>query len=152
MGRCATASNRNWLFLSDCHWRLSPDPNWSFLSDSIWLISPDPNSGLTVNEWCSQNGYSKHQFYYWKQIAKTAYVKSILPLESETTTVSTIPDQKPLELYNLSESSDNCPTEPQTYHEASDHISVFFNDVRIDVTTQATDEFIARVIKAVRYA
>jgi len=116
------------------------------------LFQEQKASGLTVNEWCSQNGYSKHQFYYWKQIAKAAYVKSILPLKSESTTVPTIPDQKSLELYNLSESSDNCPTEPQPYHETSDHISVFFNDVRIDVTPQATDEFIARVIKAVRYA
>ncbi len=105
-----------------------------------------------MNEWCSQNSYSKHQLYYWKQIAMAAYVKTILPLESEPTTVSTIPEQKLLELYNLSESSDNCPTETQTYHETSDHITVFLNDTRIEVTPGATDEFITRVIKAVRYA
>ena len=116
------------------------------------LFQEQKSSGLTVNEWCFQNGYSKHQFYYWKQIAKAAYVKSILPLESANTTVPTIHEQKSLELYNLSESSDNCPTETQPYHESSDHISVFLNDARIDVSSQATDEFITRVIKAVRYA
>ena len=37
------------------------------------------SSGLTVKEWCSQNNVSVYAFYYWKRIAKEAYVDSIIP-------------------------------------------------------------------------
>ena len=79
------------------------------LSKWTSLFQEQADSGLTVKEWCSQNSLSIHAFYYWKRIAKEAYVSSImpeivpLPIES----LQPIPaSDDEHELYKLRESSE----------------------------------------------
>lgn len=109
------------------------------------------SSGLTVKEWCSQNNISVHAFYYWKRIAKEAYVDSIIPdivpvasslsTFSEASAVNT-PQQLPnsRDLYNFSKS---------TSHDA---ITISIGDTHIEIGSSASDEMILAIVKAVRYA
>ena len=108
-------------------------------------------SGLTVKEWCSQNNISVYAFYYWKRIAKEAYVDSIipdivpvassLPAFNESSAVDT-PQQLPnsRELYNFSKSASH------------DTITISVGDTRIEIGSSASDEMILAIVKAVRYA
>ncbi len=47
----------------------------------LWAsrISEQKASGILVNDWCNQNGVSRHQFYYWKRQLKEACLDSLLP-------------------------------------------------------------------------
>lgn len=108
-------------------------------------------SGLTVKEWCSQNNVSVYAFYYWKRIAKEAYVDSIipdivpvassLPAFGESSAVDT-PQQlsNSRDLYNFSKSTSH------------DTITISVGDTRIEIGSSASDEMILAVVKAVRYA
>ena len=108
------------------------------------------SSGLTVKEWCSQNNVSVYAFYYWKRIAKEAYVDSIipdivpvassLPAFSETSidTPQQLPDSR--DLYNFSKSTSH------------DTITISVGDTRIEIGSSASDEMILAIVKAVRYA
>ena len=108
------------------------------------------SSGLTVKEWCSQNNVSVYAFYYWKRIAKEAYVDSIipdivpvassLPAFSETSidTPQPLPDSR--DLYNFSKSTSH------------DTITISVGDTRIEIGSSASDEMILAIVKAVRYA
>lgn len=43
------------------------------------LCKEQSESGLTVKQWCEQNGYTIHTYNYWKHRLKESYVDSILP-------------------------------------------------------------------------
>ena len=62
-------------------------------------------SGLTVKQWCEQNGYTIHTYNYWKHRLKESYVDSILP------DIVPITPQAPAplpELCDSRESADSC--------------------------------------------
>lgn len=108
------------------------------------------SSGLTVKEWCSQNNVSVYAFYYWKRIAKEAYVDSIIPdivpvasslpafSETSVDTPQQLPDSR--DLYNFSKSTSH------------DTITISVGDTRIEIGSSASDEMILAIVKAVRYA
>ena len=50
------------------------------LSKWTALLHEQRQSGLTIKDWCSQNNVSIYAFFYWKRIAKDAYVQSIRTL------------------------------------------------------------------------
>lgn len=43
------------------------------------LCKEQSESGLTVRQWCEQNGYTIHTYNYWKHRLKESYVDSVLP-------------------------------------------------------------------------
>lgn len=43
------------------------------------LCKEQSESGLTVRQWCKQNGYTIHTYNYWKHRLKESYVDSVLP-------------------------------------------------------------------------
>ena len=108
------------------------------------------SSGLTVKEWCSQNNVSVYAFYYWKRIAKEAYVDSIIPdivpvasslpafSETSVDTPQQLPDSR--DLYNFSKSTSH------------DTITISVGDTRIEIGSSASDEMILAIVKAVLYA
>lgn len=49
------------------------------LSEWAARFSDQKASGLTIVEWCQQNGFSEHQFYYWKRRLKDEVVSQALP-------------------------------------------------------------------------
>lgn len=116
------------------------------------LFHDQKSSGLTVKEWCSQNDVSFHAFYYWKGIAKEAYVKSLIPdiVPIPAAPAAPLPitqtgnSNSALKLYNSRESND--PTQSPS------PITVSSGDVRIEIGPSSPDELISRIIKAVRYA
>ena len=40
------------------------------------LCKEQAQSGLTVKQWCEQNGYTIHTYHYWKHRLKENYVES----------------------------------------------------------------------------
>ena len=42
------------------------------------LCKEQAQSGLTVKQWCDQNGYTIHTYNYWKHRLKEHYVESAL--------------------------------------------------------------------------
>ena len=105
------------------------------------LFQEQADSGLTIKEWCSQNSISIHAFYYWKRIAKEAYVNSIMP---EIVPLQIDPTCQPAnpELYKLRESSP----------EKSTPVTISIGDIHIEIGAAASDEMISGIIKAVRHA
>ena len=105
-------------------------------------------SGMSVKDWCSKNNISIHAYYYWKHIAKEAYVDSIIPdIVPITPPLPVVNGNVPVSgshdshnLYNLRELTD------------SKTISVSIGDTRIEIGASASDEMILAIIKAVRYA
>lgn len=69
------------------------------------LCKEQSESGLTVRQWCEQNGYTIHTYNYWKHRLKESYVDSVLP-----DIVPIIPQAPaPLhELCDLRNSTDSC--------------------------------------------
>ena len=117
------------------------------------LFHEQKESGLSVKEWCSQNDISQHAFYYWKHLAKEAYVRSIIP------EIVPLPMNDPLptpqsssvesrDSYNSSETATSEAPDPSV----SDAVSLSTDDVQIRFSASASDDLILRVIKAVRYA
>ena len=98
-------------------------------------------SGLTVRDWCSQNSVSPYAFFYWKRMAKEAYVQAMIPksqpLSSDDSTESH-------ELYNLRELSSPQPS-------PSSSVTLSLPGVRIEFDESASDERILQVLKAVRH-
>ncbi|MBI2269280.1 MAG: hypothetical protein HYU69_02875 [Bacteroidetes bacterium] len=42
----------------------------TFRQAKLELIASWPSSGLSVSEFCKQNNFPEHQFYYWNKIQK----------------------------------------------------------------------------------
>ena len=49
------------------------------LAKWVALLQDQASSGLPVKEWCAQNDVTVHAYYYWKRLAKEAYINSIIP-------------------------------------------------------------------------
>ena len=115
------------------------------LSKWTALFQEQADSGLTIKEWCSQNSLSIHAFYYWKRIAKEAYVSSIMPeivpLPIESLQLIPASDDEH-ELYKLRESSE----------EKTNSVTISIGDIQIEIGSNASDEMISGIIKAVRHA
>ncbi|MBQ9234488.1 MAG: hypothetical protein IJ167_10725 [Lachnospiraceae bacterium] len=46
------------------------------------IIKEQKQSGLTVKDWCSQNGITKDSYYYWQQKLRKEIYETIKPQES----------------------------------------------------------------------
>jgi hypothetical protein len=123
---------------------------------SEWAVrfQEQAKCGLTVKDWCVENGFTVHTFYYWKHLLKEEYAESVLPDIVPIHTTQTNPSA------SLSVSSD---IHPLTFNSSSalhnshklcnsDSICMTIGDIRIDIGPSASDELILRLIKAVRYA
>ena len=129
-------------------------------------------SGLTVKDWCAQNNVSHHAYYYWKRLAKEAYMESVLPeivpiamgnpLSLPATDDSSLPDTPQLpvgshnsdslrDLYNSCNSPDTHDTKVSV-STPSENVTLSVNGIQINIDTSASDDLIFRVLKAVRYA
>ncbi|MBR4816735.1 MAG: hypothetical protein IKZ73_05630 [Lachnospiraceae bacterium] len=117
------------------------------------LFHEQRSSGLSVKDWCAQNNVTIHAFYYWKRLAKEAYVKSLIP-DIVPLTPPSVPERLPdpqvpsHDLCNLRNSSDT----QETNVPRSDSITISADNIKIEISASASDELITRIIKAVRYA
>ena len=126
-------------------------------------------SGMTVKDWCAQNNVSPHAYYYWKRLAKEAYMESVLPEivpialpATDDNALSEAP-HFPAEAHSPDDSRDlynsrNSYNSPDTLNTkspvsaASENVTISVNGIQINIDTSASDDLIFRVLKAVRYA
>ncbi|WP_347995776.1 hypothetical protein [uncultured Eubacterium sp.] len=104
------------------------------------LCKEQSESGLTVRQWCEQNGYTIHTYNYWKHRLKESYVDSVLP------DIVPITPQPPAPLHELRdsrESADSC---------INNTISVSLCGVTLSLDASASDEMLCRIITALRHA
>lgn len=113
------------------------------------LFQEHASSGLTIKAWCAQNNISIHTYNYWKHILKQEYVESslsgehdIVPLNIPATALSipTTPVLPPLS----GKSRDS--------RELHNTISITIGDISIHADCDISDEYLLRIIKAVRHA
>ncbi len=105
------------------------------------LFHEQRESGLTVKDWCSQNNVSLYAFFYWKHIAKEAYVQSITPKASS---LSSACNDASHELYNLRDLR-----KPASL--PANAVTLALPGIRIEFDGSASDEQILQVLKAVRH-
>ena len=122
------------------------------LAKWIALIQEQQANGLTIKEWCTQNGFSTNSYYYWKHIAKEEYLKTVIPdivpLPSPADPIPVLPAaETPVvqhDLYNLGNSKNSTSKDPI--------ISISMNDIRIEIGASAPDALITKIIGALRNA
>ena len=119
------------------------------LSQWTTLIQEQSRSGLTIKDWRMQNNISFHAYNYWKHILKESVVDSVMP--DIVPLVSTGPssafsDQRNTLSNPPSISSDLCNS-----CSLSLPVSVSLGDVRIEIGSNASDDVICSIIKAVRH-
>jgi hypothetical protein len=112
------------------------------------------SSGLTVKEYCKLNNLSHHAYYYWKRIAKEEYIDSILPdivqvqpSLAQSTNNSMIPHVESYNLSNLYNLSNS-----RNLYDSRNTLQISLGDIHIDIGSNAPDELILSIIKAVRHA
>ena len=104
------------------------------------------SSGLTIQQWCSQNNYSVHAYNYWKHILKEEVAEQMLP---DIVPLS-LPDTAPANSVITDSVSSNLTTCAIRANCATARLMV--NDVVIEVGSDSPEDFLCRLIKAVRYA
>ncbi len=105
------------------------------------ILKEQNSSGLSVKDWCSQNGISRDQFFYWKRKLKESVLESVLP------------DIVPVTLPTPSPDCTSCttcatPKIPDTGFLAR----IIIHDVSIELGSGALEQLISGIIKAVRNA
>lgn len=134
------------------------------LSKWAAIFQEQKASGMTVKDWCAQNNISHHAYYYWKRLAKEAYMESVLPeivpiaLPSADVNASSEAAELPISSNKNSDDSHNSssisgsdlPLPPVSA--PSEPVKIFVKGIQINIDTTASDDLIVRVIKAVRYA
>ena len=142
------------------------------LAKWVALLQDQASSGLPVKEWCAQNDVTVHAYYYWKRLAKEAYINSIIPEIVPLPAVqiqespSCSSDQPSLDLRKPEDASGNfshfsppglCDShnsrnvnkDPVPSHST---LSVSIGDVRIEIGSSAPDDLVLKLIQAARYA
>ena len=127
----------------------------------ISLFQEQSESGLTVSAWCEEKGLSKHAYYYWKRLAKEAYMDSIeseiVPLQLETSSLQPLSPLAPDSDTVLSESRDldnlaNFSSKANSHNSDHSVVTISVNGIHIDVEPSASDELVTRIIEVIRHA
>ncbi len=123
------------------------------LSKRAALINKQSSNGLPIKEWCSLNNVSFHAYNYWKHQLKENIVDSVLP---DIVPLPSLPVAAPTNdamaspatpvSYNSSDLYD-----PHYSHIRSSSVSVCIGDIRIEIGSNASDDIILGIIKAVRH-
>ena len=109
-------------------------------------FSEQKASGLTVRQWCDQNNYSIHTYNYWKHILKEQVADQLLP--------DIVPLSLPEALPSCSDNSVPIHTDltNRTIRANCSTVKRTVNDIVIEVSIDTPEDFLCRLIKAVRYA
>lgn len=109
-------------------------------------------SGMTAKAWCKDNNLSIHAYNYWKRLLKEEYLESsmneqqeIVPLDMSlassvcSTNMATLPES-----CKSRDSRDLCNTH--------NSVTITIGDISIQAGPDASDEYLIRILKAVRHA
>ena len=115
------------------------------------LIEDRINSGLTVNEWCENNGYSRQSYYYWlARIRKDSYEEAVenLPLCMKTV-------QQPISMVEVTKLSTPVvqPTEPTMVSIPAQPVAVIKKGAfSIELFPDADSAFMRNLLEAISHA
>jgi hypothetical protein len=105
------------------------------------ILKEQNSSGLSIKDWCSQNGIKRDQFFYWKRKLKESVLESALP------------EIVPVSLPTLSSDCTTCKTCTTSQLTNTDFLArITIQDVYIELGSGATEQLISGIIKAVRNA
>ena len=105
------------------------------------LLNEQKSSGLSVKDWCSQNGISRDRFFYWKRKLKESLIESVLPDIVPVAIPASTPGCTTLT---------TCTTPKTPYTDF--HVRLTIHDVSIELGSGASEQLISGIIKAVRNA
>ena len=108
------------------------------------------SSGLTVTEWCKQNGLSEYKFFYWKRQLKEEAIEQVLP-EIVPLAAPSVQGAETHAVPNSAmvagESCASCAS-----FTSNPSARLFINGICIELDASANEVFIKNIIKAVRHA
>lgn len=104
-------------------------------------------SGLTVRQWCEINHLSFHTYNYWKHLLKEEVVDQVLPDIVPLSIPAVADSNSSLEVSELRSIRSNCAV--SLNHSP---IRLGINGLSIEIDDSVSEEFLAKLIKAVRYA
>ena len=106
-------------------------------------------SGLTVRQWCTQNNLSFHTYNYWKHLLKENVVDQVLPdivpitLPALSDVDTSLEAAKP----GIDPIRANCAIRSNV----SD-VTMRINGISIEIDSSVSEDFLGKLIKAVRHA
>ncbi len=104
-------------------------------------------SGLTVRQWCEINHFSFHTYNYWKHLLKEEVVDQTLPDIVPLSIPAVSDSDSSLEITELRSIRSNCTIRPN--HSL---VKLGINGLSIEIKDSVPEEFLSKLIKAVRYA
>lgn len=104
-------------------------------------------SGLTVRQWCEINHFSFHTYNYWKHLLKEEVVNQALPDIVPLSIPAVSDSDSSLEITGLRSICSNCAIRPN--HSL---VKLGINRLSIEIEDSVPEEFLSKLIKAVRYA
>lgn len=106
------------------------------------IIRDRNNSGLTIDEYCTQNGISRNAYFYWLRLIREEALRS----QQETTGF--------IELTLPSESNNEIPavTVIPAPEQENSQLTLSVNGVIIQVTDNTSPALLARTIEVIKYA
>ena len=116
---------------------------------ALWMarFNDQAASGLSVRVWCERNNLSYHAYNYWKHLAKESYVDAIIPDIVPISTPVISPQMPTISIPKTSSISPELSESPNPHH----IVSIFLDDIKIEIGSNASDKMIAGIIKAVRH-
>lgn len=107
------------------------------------------SSGLTVKAWCAENNITIHTYNYWKHKLKQEYVEASLTGQHDIVPITT-PITPPV----LMNTNDFLPASHDVPNSRESHnsIAISIGDVVIQAASHVSDEYLLRILKAVRHA
>ena len=104
-------------------------------------------SGLTVRQWCEINHFSFHTYNYWKHLLKEEVVDQALPDIVPLSIPAVADSDSSLEITELRSIRSNCTIRPNY-----SMVKLGINGFSIEIEDSISEEFLAKLIKAVHYA
>jgi len=115
------------------------------------LIKEYQESGMNLKEWCSANGVTKDQYYYWLSKVRSIYYEvAVNQLQTSGTrgNTSITPEVKSGEFVEIMPEMVN-----EAIKQAGLPVAVLQKDnIRIEIMPSASASFIRQLITAVQYA
>ena len=117
------------------------------LSEYTTRFADQKASGLTVKQWCEQNGFTIHTYNYWKHILKEEVVNKALP----DIVPLTIPEATP-SLPVAQTPASVLTNRPIRATATLTTATLLLGDISIQFDSNISEDFLRTIIKAVRYA
>lgn len=116
-------------------------------------------SGLSVKDWCTQNNFTIHNYYYWKRVLKEEYVDSVLPdivpiLQPAVNDTQQFPVTPPSASAPVSNDQSLFTKDLHNLYNSLNYNSIHIScrDFSIDLGTDVSSDVLSKVLKAVRHA